>query len=133
MTNTRPIVNTLVLVFLFAFPLMASAQTSGGPTSRLGWDQAAPSLAAAQGFVYEAFFDGTQTVTTLTATCTGTASPFSCVAPFPALSTGAHSTQIRAVDTVSVVGQRLVSPLSTTFNFTLVALPGAPTNVRIVP
>lgn len=110
---------------------VASAQTAT-PTSRLAWDQVAPSQAAAQGYVYEGAFDG-GAPQSLTATCTGTASPFACVASFPALTPGPHSVRLRAVDTTTVPGTRLESSLSAAFAFTLVALPDAPSNLRITP
>jgi hypothetical protein len=55
-----------------------------------------------------------------------------CAGAIPALVPGPHRVQVRAVDISTVSGSRLESPLSALFNFTLVALPGAPTNLRIV-
>jgi hypothetical protein len=121
---------TLTLGLLLGLMIhTAAAQATGGPGSRLAWDQAATNLAEAQGITYEASFDG-GALATVAATCTGSTSPFTCVASIPALTPGSHTTAVRAVRIID--SQRLEGPLSATFNFTLVALPAAPTNLRIV-
>jgi len=120
-----------LLIGLCLVPTVAAAQT-GGPGSRLAWDQPAGSLAQAQGYVYEASWNGSPIQPVTSVTCTGAASPYVCAGAIPALVPGPHRVQLRAVDTATVPGTRLESPLSALFNFTLVALPGAPTNLRIV-
>lgn len=122
----------LSLAILFGAASVSEAQVAG-PGSRLAWDQAAGSLGQAQSYIYEAFWDGGNATPIAGVACAGTTSPFVCSGNFAALTPGEHSVRVRAVDTASVAGTRLESPLSAVFNFTLVALPAAPTNVRIVP
>lgn len=122
----------LSLAILFGVASISEAQVAT-PGSRLAWDQAASSLGQAQNYIYEAFWDGGSAVPMTGVACSGDTSPFTCSAEFIALTPGSHVVRIRAVDTASVPGTRLESPLSAVFNFTLVALPATPTNVRIIP
>lgn len=100
------------------------------PTSRLGWDQAAPSLAEAQGFTYKVYVDAGATGTLLTAvTCAGVTSPFQCSGAFPALSAGVHSLQITAGNVNNGVPQESLK--SNTLSLVFRAL-AAPTNLRLI-
>lgn len=118
---------SLLLVLLAS---SAEAQTAI-PGSSLGWDQAADSAAEAGALLYEAAFDGLAPVALSGVVCTGTVSPFQCAAPLVGLRNGAHMVAVRAVAVVD--GTRLESPLSAVFNFLWVAVPNAPSNLRIVP
>lgn len=96
------------------------------PTSRLGWDQAAPSLSDAQGFTYKAYVDTSATGIPLTGvTCAGVASPFQCSGAIPTLSAGVHAIQI----TASTGGQESLK--SNTLSFVFRAL-AAPVNLRLI-
>jgi hypothetical protein len=110
------------------------AQTPSLPGDKLGFDQAAASLADAQGYVYRMYLDGAATGAVLVATCGGTTSPFTCTAPLPALTTGTHTSQL----TASVVlpapdGRTIESAKSTALTFRLFAAPAIPAGQRIVP
>jgi predicted naringenin-chalcone synthase len=125
--------NKLKALVVMVFLLVGSeAYAQAVPGDRLAWDQAAPSLAAAQGYRYKLAVDTATIGTTVTATCTGTASPFMCVAALPALTTGAHSVRVQTFLVTSTGADGGASPLSAVFNFTLSALPAAPVNLRIV-
>jgi hypothetical protein len=118
-----------VLIALISLTVVAPvlAQAQAGPTSRFGWSQVATDLPSASGFTYRAYLDASATGTTLTATCTGTASPFSCTAPIPAVTPGTHTVALTAAN---VAGESLKSSVTT---FQMVAVPSAPTSIVILP
>lgn len=121
----------ILLGLLLWMPESSEAQTAT-PSSRLAWDQVAPSLAEASSYVYEATFDGGAIVVLPDVTCAGAASPFVCSVGFAVtFPSGAHMVQVRTVDFEGAT--RLESPLSAVFNFIFLGLPSAPTNLRIVP
>ncbi len=103
-------------------PLSAQSAT---PTSRLAFDQQAPSLAVAQGYVYKYSPDGNPPATTPPVTCTGTTSPYVCSFDFPAFAPGAHSLTLTAGNEAGD------SAPSAPFNFTFVVVPQSPTNLRV--
>lgn len=103
----------------------AHAQTAV-PSSRVGWDQAAPTLADANAYTYKYYPDGSATAVNFTGvTCTGTASPFQCVVGFPAFAPGNHTMQITASN---AAGE---SVKSTPFAFVFVVTPATPVNVGL--
>jgi len=115
-------------VLLVAAP--AHAQTAAG-TDKLYWDQAAPDLATAQSYRYQAYVDASAGVI-MTATCTGTASPFVCNAQLPPLQTGKHTVSITAgiqtsTGSFAESSKAPVPPLP----FELVVAPSSAANVRI--
>ena len=121
-----------VLLMLAASLLLSvPVQAQTGPVgSGLAWDQEAPNLAEAQGYIYRASFDG-GVFAGVTATCTGAASPFACRIALP-LQAGAHTARVSAARVEN--GQESEQAVSPVFNFTLV--PGtvtAPGNLRLVP
>jgi len=128
---------TLLAMLALSLPLVllassAEAQTAT-PNSRLGWTQEAPSLAAAQGYEYEASFDGGGAGVLSNVVCAAGGAPteFSCAADFPPLTPASHTVTLRAVLVTGTT--RTPGPMSAAFTFTFVALPAAPSNLRIVP
>lgn len=116
-----------VLFVLCAVP--AFAQTPAAtPTSALGWNEAAPTVAAAQGYTYSYIPDGGVPIilTPASVVCSGAVSPFACQAPFPAFTPTSHTIAL-------IAGNGAGDSLpSTPLAFTFVVIPSAPTNVRIV-
>ena len=113
-----------VVAILLAFTAKANAQATSA--SKLVWDQAAASLAEAQGFTYKLYADGSTTANVLTSTtCTGTASPFVCQNNFPAFTPGTHSITL---STSNAAGE---SAKSAPFTFTFVVVPSVPGNLRL--
>jgi len=112
---------TAALILVTATAVLAQAI----PTSKLGWDQGAPTLAEAQGYTYLVYADGATTPLTLTATCVGTATPFQCEAPFPAFTPGNHTLTMSAKN---AAGE---SAKTAPFPFTFVVIPATPTGLRI--
>lgn len=97
------------------------------PTSRLGWDQDAPTLADAQAYTYKYYADGSTTGVALTGvTCTGSASPFTCSAAFPAFTPGNHRITLAASN---LAGE---SAKSNPLDFTFIVTPAVPTGLRII-
>ena len=116
------------LFFLLAFlsvPSVALAQTSATPASKFVFDQIAPDLATANGYTYRYYADAATVGATLTAVCTGTASPFTCSAPIPAFTPGSHAVTITAAN---IGGE---SAKSAPLSFTFVVVPAPPTGLRI--
>jgi len=66
---------------------------------RVAWDQPGPSLDAVRGYTFNAFVDSAM-AGALSADCSGNAgsSGYTCVAPLPRLSPGAHVLTIQAMD-----------------------------------
>lgn len=105
-----------LLIAVLSLPVVLQAQVA----TKLAWDQQAASLAAANAQSYYATIDG-NTIAMLTATCTGTASPFVCATAFPAVPPGNHSITVNAV-------AGLLEAASSPFP---VSVPYPPTNVRV--
>lgn len=124
----------LVLAGLVLGATPAAAQGAGKPGDRLAWDQAAATLAEAQGLTYSGYFDGATTAAVLPSTCSGAASPFVCTAPIPPLTTGDHTVQLTASLVLSLPDNRAIeSAKSAVFTFRLFAAPSTPAQIRIVP
>lgn len=121
----------ILMMVAASLVLSVPAMAQTGPVgSGLAWDQAAPTLAAAQGYIYRASFDGGG-FAPVPATCAGTASPFACTIALP-LQAGAHTARVSAAQVVE--GQESEQAISPVFAFTLT--PGqtaAPGNLRLVP
>jgi hypothetical protein len=118
---------TLIVIAAGALSMTSSAiaQSPATSASKYAWDQAGPDLATVQGYTYKVYADNATTGTVLTATCTGSASPFTCTAPIGAFSQGTHS----AVFTASNAAGE--SAKSAAVNFTFVVIPSVPANPRI--
>lgn len=119
----------LLTTMLAALPLMTFAQTVGGPSSKFGFDQAALTVADANAFTYRAYLDGSAVGVVVTTTCVASAvtSVHTCTAPIPALTPGTHTVQLTAAN---VAGESLKSAA---MSFTIVAVPSAPSSLRIIP
>lgn len=117
----------LVLSFSILVPSALHAQTVvATPGNKYAWDQDATDLVTAQAFTYKDYTDALAPVVLTPVTCTGTTSPFQCIAPMPLLTAGSHSTTLTASDTA---GESLPSsPLA----FTFVVVPNPPKNLHIV-
>lgn len=95
------------------------------PGSRLTWDQQAATIAEAQALTYRYYADASTSGSVITATCVGAVAPFTCSAPFPAFTPGAHTLKLTAEN---VAGE---SAQSAALAFTFVVIPAVPANVRI--
>lgn len=117
----------LLLALLFvSIANVVSAQTAV-TTSKIGWDQDAPSLAEAQSYTYKYYPDSAQGNAILAnATCSGAGSPFQCQAPFPAFTPGPHTLTLTASNIAGESAQS--SPLS----FVFVVTPSVPKSLRII-
>lgn len=122
--NARFVLAVLICLFALGLASPASAQT-GTPASQFVVDQAAPDLATSSSLVFKRYDDGATTGIATTFTCTGTASPFVCKAPFPAYTPGPHSVTFSASN---AAGE---SPKSVPLTFTFVVIPATPANPRI--
>lgn len=118
------------VLFLVAFsilvPSVLHAQTVATPGNKYAWDQDASDLATAQAFTYKDYTDALAPVVLTPVTCSGTISPFQCIAPMPLKPAGSHSTSLTASD---VAGESLPS---TPLAFVFVVVPNPPKNLRIV-
>ena len=110
---------------------VVNALAQATPTSRLGWFQAAPTLAEAQAYTYRYYRDADSTPNLFTSViCTGTASPFSCSAPFPTFTNGNHRITLTAAN---AGGESLGStPLDFSFTNPTGTRPTAPTGLFII-
>jgi len=114
----------LLVLALTALPNVLYAQAT--PTSKLAWDQAAPTLTDANGYTYKYYPDGAATgVTLASVTCTGSSSPYACQVNYPAFTPGNHTLQLTATN---AAGE---SVKSSPFAFAFVVIPAAPANIRI--
>lgn len=113
-----------IIILLVASTVYAQPPVTGA--NKIGWDQAAPTLADAQGYTYKYYPDSATVGTTLVSvTCAGTVSPYQCQVPFPAFTPGPHNLTLTAGN---LAGESVKSaPLS----FAFVVTPGAPTNLII--
>lgn len=117
------------ILFTIVFLMVASvafAQPPATASNKLGWDQAALTLAEAQAYTYKYYPDnGVAGITLTPATCTGTTSPFSCEAPFPVFTPGPHTLTLT---TSNLAGE---SPKSLPLSFVFVVTPTSPTTLII--
>jgi len=100
-------------------------------TYQLCWDQDAADLPTAQAYTYQSSVDGAA-ATTISATCTGAATPFKCVtpAPLPVVTNGKHTFIITA--NVLLLDGTSLSTVSTSFGqYTIVGKPAPPSNLRV--
>jgi hypothetical protein len=113
-----------IAILLVSSVVYAQPPATGG--NKLGWDQAASSLAEAQGYTYKYYPDSATTGTTLISiTCVGATSPYQCEVAFPAFTPGNHTVTLTASN---LAGE---SVKSAPLNFTFIVTPGAPTNLKI--
>jgi len=129
LTMKKTIWVSALVVLLHVAGLHVWAQTTATSASKITWDQPANSLAEAQAFFYRAYPDGSTVASAakvLTATCTGTASPYLCTAPYPAFTLGAHTIVLTSMN---ATGDESL-PSSPPFAFTFIVRPSAPLNVR---
>jgi len=111
----------LILVFM-PHVVMAQATT----TSKLEFDQSAPTLSEANGYTYKYYPDGSLTGINLVVVCTGVTSPFICNTAFPTFTPGPHNITLTAGN---IAGESLKS---SPFAFVFVVVPVAPNRVRII-
>lgn len=122
----KKILFTIVLIFITASFSYAQTPTTG--KSQIGWDQEAPTLAEAQGYIYKYYADDSATgITLVSVTCSGATSPFLCQVAFPAFTPGPHNLVLTASN---LAGESLKSSPPLTFKF--VVTPATPGNVRII-
>lgn len=119
----------IILLALVLLPTSVYAQVR--PTDKFAWTQDAASITVARAYRYELELDNVVLTTPLVATCTGTASPFACEAPIPAITPTSHTVRLRAVDSSNAAP--LVSDWSDAFTFVMRAAPAKPTGIRIIP
>lgn len=123
----------LVLVAVLLFAVALTAQTPGPVAAagrKVAWDQAAPSLAEAQGYTYRLYVDGAAAPILVTSpvTCVnpGTAgAPYVCQTAFPPMTPGPHTLVVTASNDS---GESLPS---TPFAFQFIVVPVTPRNVRL--
>lgn len=116
---------SFLLILLLLVPSVVFSQAI--PTSKLGWDQDAPTLSDAQAYTYKYYADGSSTGAVLSnVTCTGSTSPFVCTAPFPAFTPGNHSIKLTASN---LAGE---SSSSLPLDFTFIVTPSVPRGLRII-
>lgn len=118
---------SLITVLLISIASLA-AQTppTAIATQKFEWDQAAPTLADAQGYTYKYYPDGGLIgVNFSSVACSGAASPFRCNTPIPAFTPGNHNITITASN---AAGE---SAKSVPFAFNFVVTPAVPVGVRI--
>lgn len=108
---------TAIVLAVMVAPINAQVAT------KLAWDQPASSLADAQALTYAVTVDGGPRVT-VTATCTGTVSPFLCTTPLPALTPGGRR------NIVVYASTGLLESASIPFQL---SVPGVPAGLRAVP
>lgn len=130
MRRTQRLRTLILFVGLAWLPGVAFAQTPALPTDRLGWDQAAPSLATAQAYEYGIYVDGLARAVVTGVTCAGAASPFPCVGNLPAMTPGTHSLELTAAEAGFVAATESLH--STPLPIRLVVAPAVPINTRIV-
>jgi hypothetical protein len=119
----RQILISLILVLLFFRIVEAQANN----TSKLTWDQDAPDLATANGYVYKYYPDISVVGITLNSVSCVIAipGPFVCSVNYPAFTPGNHTLTITAAN---IVGESIKS---TSFSFAFVVIPSPPKNIRI--
>lgn len=113
-------------LLLLGLATVAEAQTTT-PNPTITWDQPESSLANAQGAIYTLYIGNTQQV--VKHTCTGTASPFSCIAPLAGLTPGAQTLFLTMKRVIN--GSTIETLPSNGLNITVLVL-AAPQNLRLV-
>jgi hypothetical protein len=86
----------IVALFVFVSPAAAQSTPNITPDGKFGWDMPAPTLADAQEYRYTAYVGTATTGVVMTATCTGTVSPFACVSALPVTIPGEYSVRVAA-------------------------------------
>lgn len=121
----KKILFTIVILLVTSTAYAQSPPPATGG-NKIGWDQSAPTLAEAQGYIYKYYPDASPSGTTLTSvTCTGDASPFKCEVAFPAFTPGNHTLALTAGN---AAGESIKSSI---LSFTFIVIPGAPSNLVI--
>jgi len=115
----------LVLIFIL-LPHVVMAQATG--TSKLLFDQSAPTLAEANSYIYRYYPDTAVLGIPLTTVCIGTTSPFICSAAFPAFTPSSHTLSLTAASSASPTNE---SGKSVLLSFTFILIPSIPVNPRI--
>lgn len=117
----------VIALVLLSIASISNAQSNALPTSKLGWDQPAPTLQDASAYTYKYYADGSSGggVILLGVTCTGPASPYSCEVAFPAFTPGDHTLQVTASN---LAGE---SAKSNTLSFKFIVVPAAPQTLKI--
>lgn len=118
--NTKSLMFSILLLII---PVQLSAQAT--INNKILFDQGAIDLATANSYTYKYYPDNAAVGVNLPTVCTGTSSPFTCSAAFPAFTPGSHTLTITASN---IAGE---SPKSSVLSFTFVIIPSIPTNVRI--
>lgn len=116
----------------FALVMAVTVGVNAATTANsLVWDQTAPDLATAQSYTYKYYLDGAVTgfvFTSVTCAAAG-AQLFTCQNVFPNFTTGNHTIQVSASNSV---GESLKSsPFAFTFS-TNPSSPVMPANIRII-
>lgn len=121
-----------ILVVTSAIGIYSQSIPRATANMKIAWDQDGATLADVQSYRYTGYSDNNTILgIVLTATCTGTTSPFTCSAPFPVKTLGDRTIIVAAqLD----FGNGLFSPemRSTAFAFRIVSDPSAPGNLRIL-
>jgi hypothetical protein len=119
---------SVVVAALVLSALPASAQTVFAyPGAKAQFDIVAPDLATAVSYTYRTYTDAQTVGVVLAAVCTGTVSPFTCLAPFPVQTVGAHSITATAQNVTAESAKS--APLA--FTWTNNPPPNAPSIIRI--
>lgn len=115
-----------VCALMLATVSLAAQNPNATALNVVGWNQAAPTLADASGYVYRTYDNGSTTPAVMAGvTCAGTVSPYQCEAPFPPMSPGNHSLTLTASNIAGESGK------SVPFVFTFIVTPAVPTNFGI--
>lgn len=113
---------TLALTATPALEAQAQTPPQVFVASHLAISEAGPDLATVQGYAWLTFADGSTTgVAASGVTCAGSASPFTCLVPLPALTPGTHALTVEATDVAGA------SSMSNAVSFSLVVAPATPT------
>ena len=114
----------------FALSQTVTAQVAATNTSKLGWTQAAPTLAIANGYRYDVVVDALPFVSLTGVVCTGS-SPFACTGNFPAATPGTHTLTLATTD--ASVTPALSSVPTAPLSFRLVVAPAMPVGLTVIP
>jgi hypothetical protein len=112
-------------------PLALQSVTPFGIYPKVGWDQAAGTLAEAQAFTYRYYLDGAASGAALSSvTCSGSASPYTCQAELRVTISGPHTLALSA-ETSPTSRSPLSPPVS--FNHVPSTAPTAPESITLTP
>lgn len=118
------------LVIALLLGLGGQTPTEVGSSPTVLWDQPAPSLADAKGYVYRYYLDGAVTGAVVIApTCTGATSPYPCQATFTMTVPGPHTLTITVEQPTNPAARS--APSTPVAAFTVV-FSGAPTPPDVV-